>query len=190
MILQYYFLLCLCLTICLSRISVYCCICLGSFSMGESYDLKIINTYKQRRNKLRGLAYYLGLRAMLTWLLGLSGLELSRICLLWSGDGDNRQLYASVHADTLWVWQHHFGSQSTRLEHSSLPKLESTPCWNTNSAGYNTLLPFSDLILKLSFWFDKFISCSLDTPDTEQNIPASQFCRIGLRMVWTIFLLW
>lgn len=158
----------LCLTICLSWISVYCWICLGSFSPGESYDLKIINIYKQCRNKLRGLAYYLGLHAMLTWLLGLSGLELSHICLLWRADGDNRQLSVSVRAVMLWAWQHpwqhpwhHFGSWRTRLNGSSLPKLESTPCWSTNSVGCNRQLPFSDQILKLCFWFDRCKSCSL-----------------------------
>lgn len=92
--------LCLCLAICLSWISVYCCICLGSFNMGESYDLKIINMYKQCRNKLRGLACCFGLCAMLTWLFALSALWLSLICLLWRGDGENRHLSLSVHAES------------------------------------------------------------------------------------------
>lgn len=115
-------------------------------------------------NKLRGLAYYLGLHATLTWLLGLSGLALSHICPLQRGDGDNRQLSASVHADTLWAWQHpwhRFGSWSTRLNDSSLSKLGSTPCWSTSNTGYNTRLPFSDRILKLCFWFGRCTSYCL-----------------------------
>ena len=80
----------------------------------------------------------------------ISGLELSCICF-----GEEMAVTGSclsVHADMLWTWQHawqHFGSWSTRLNNSSLPKLESTPCWSTNSAGYNRQLPFSDQILNI-----------------------------------------
>lgn len=166
MIHQYYFLLCLSASqsVCLEFQFIVASV-LGSFSYGGEVWFKDYgHAYKQCMNKRRGLAYYLGLRAMLTRLLGLSGLELSRICLLCRREGDSRQISVSVHADGLWARQHPrhpFGSWSTRLKDSSLPKLENTPWWSTNSRGYDTRLPFGDLILKLCFWFDRCMSCSL-----------------------------
>lgn len=141
---------------------------------------KIINTYKQCMNKLERL----GPHAMITWILGLSGLELYCICLLWRGDGESRQLFASV------CFKHDSIPDTTLGP--EVPGWITPPCQNQRvhpaeapAARDVTRIPLSDLNLKLCFCFDRCTSCSLFARCTWQR--AERLCLSFAEVDWGWF---